>query len=512
MAQEGRRPPTSVVPAGEDLTPVTIVTGCLGSGKTTLLNDILRRKGAKRVAVIENEFGEINIDDSLVTANLAEKEDLVSLNNGCVCCSLRKDIIRALATLDKRSTSLGQRFDAILLETTGLADPAPVAFTFFANRWIAERFKLDSILCVVDARYTAQHLDALATDADFVNEATQQLAFADLVLVNKIDLVSDEELKQVKDSIHKINANAALVEVQLNKPDTEGDEGRIPLEKILGTESFSLERALQIDPGFMDSASEPESDVEPFERAPSSSPSDDEDSKPSVSGKDSPVGRDSSESAQEESPGSSKRSRDSQDDESLAEDKHRPKRPRLLPRRSSRAPKRRRLLMHDGMGIYSVGITAIGPLHEWRFNMFMRDFFSERHRDIFRCKGVLSIKGHDDTKFVFQGVHDKITYGPAKENWYEGEERINRVVFIGKNLNRKALTEAFRSCVWTPLPPGWTEHYREGERSPYYLHESGKIQKESPMMACARVRTTDLVGLNQPKELQPKQSQEVSVS
>jgi hypothetical protein len=131
------------------------------AGKTTLLNHILRIKGERSIAVIENEFGEVNIDSSLVSENLLEKEDLVSLQNGCVCCSLRKDIVKALATIEHRSRQRVKPVDAVIIETTGLADPAPVAFTFFANPWVASRYKLDSIMY---ARYNwCLHLAVMLT-------------------------------------------------------------------------------------------------------------------------------------------------------------------------------------------------------------------------------------------------------------------------------------------------------------------------------------------------------------
>jgi G3E family GTPase len=138
-------------------TPVTIVTGFLGSGKTTLVNNILQNSShGLQIAVIENEFGQVSIDEELVSENLKEKEDIITMDNGCVCCSVRGDLIRALLTLKDRKD---KKFDSIIIETTGLADPAPVAFTFFTNPEIADHYELDSILCLVDAKHIQLHLE-----------------------------------------------------------------------------------------------------------------------------------------------------------------------------------------------------------------------------------------------------------------------------------------------------------------------------------------------------------------
>lgn len=444
-------PPRAAVVPQPERVPVTLITGFLGAGKTTLVNHMLSAS-TKRLGVIENEFGEINIDNNLVTANLIAKEDIVSLENGCACCSLRKDVVRALKYLDNRSKREGYRFDAILLETTGLADPAPIVFTFLSLPWITRNFRLDSILCVVDAKYVVKNIKVDPSGSCTVNEAAQQIAFGDLILINKVDSVDADELASVKKTVRTINRNASLIDCQLNKDDGTGCPA---VSQILDVDSFSLERIQAFDPTFMESDSDNDEIESHF------------------------VYR------KHEDEGSS-----GDEDDELKETRH---------------PKRKRRIHHDNMGICSVGVTARGPLHEWRFNMFMKDFFSERSEDIFRSKGILCIKGREKTKFVFQGVHDTITYGPLPDPWRDDEARINKIVFIGKNLHRRDIAEALRDCVWTPLPDGWVEYKERRTGRPVYVNkELRKYQYEIPSFAVAHVEVTSSIPTNQPEKLRPR--------
>ena len=209
-------------------TPVTVLTGYLGSGKTTLLNRILTETHGKRYAVIVNEFGEIGIDNDLI---VNAEEEIFEMNNGCICCTVRGDLIRILAGLMRRSRA----FDGILVETTGLADPAPVAQTFFVDDDVRQRTRLDAIVTVVDAKHLLHEIDR-------AHEAQEQLAFADVVLLNKTDLVNAEELAAVEARIRRINPYAKIHRTE--RCDVE-------LDKILGKEAFNLDRILELEPEFL---------------------------------------------------------------------------------------------------------------------------------------------------------------------------------------------------------------------------------------------------------------------
>jgi len=215
--------------------PVTVLTGFLGSGKTTLLNHILTAQHGKRIAVIENEFGEIGIDDALV---VNADEEVFEMNNGCICCTVRGDLIRILGNLMRRR----DRFDRILIETTGLADPAPVAQTFFVDNEMATQLRLDAIVTLVDAKHILDYLDEVKPDG-VENEAVEQVAFADRIVVNKIDLVGEEVLDRVEERLRSINAVAQIVR---------SARAQVSLDRILGVGAFDLGKVLEMDPTFLE--------------------------------------------------------------------------------------------------------------------------------------------------------------------------------------------------------------------------------------------------------------------
>jgi G3E family GTPase len=216
-------------PLSSDKVPVTVLTGYLGAGKTTLLNRILSEPHGKKYAVIVNEFGEIGIDNDLV---VGADEEVFEMNNGCICCTVRGDLVRILDGLMRRKG----KFDAIIVETTGLADPAPVAQTFFIDENVGRKTRLDAVVTVADAKWLTERLK----DAP---EAKNQIAFADVILINKTDLVSPEELRDVEARIRGINRYAKVHKTE---------RAKIPLDAVLGRNAFDLDRILDIEPEFLE--------------------------------------------------------------------------------------------------------------------------------------------------------------------------------------------------------------------------------------------------------------------
>jgi G3E family GTPase len=322
-----------------DRIPVTVLTGFLGSGKTTLLNRVLSEEHGMRIAVIENEFGEVGIDDALV---LDSEEEIFEMNNGCICCTVRGDLIRILAALAKRR----DRFDRVLIETTGLADPAPVAQTFFVDDEIRQMYALDAIITVVDARHALTHLDEVKPEG-VENESVEQVAFADRLIVNKVDLVDEATIEVVVERLQAINASAPVLRTSF---------AEVPLAEVLDVGAFDLDKVLGLDPTF------------------------------------------------------------------LEQSEH----------------------QHD-LSVTSVGFELPGEMDADRFNSWIGTLLAEKGVDIFRSKGILAVAG-EENRFVFQGVHMLLDSdeGPA---WAEDEQRVSRLVFIGRNLDRAELDAGVRACL-----------------------------------------------------------------
>jgi G3E family GTPase len=213
-----------------------VLTGYLGAGKTTLLNRILTEEHGKKYAVVINEFGELGVDNDLV---VDADEEVFEMNNGCICCTVRGDLIRIISGLVKRKS-----LDGIIIETTGLADPAPVAQTFFVDDEVRSRTRLDAIVTVADAKYLPQRLE----DS---HEAMEQIAFADVILLNKTDLVSPEELEILERRIRGINPHARLHRTQKSK---------LPMAEVMGRGAFDLSRVLEMEPDFLSGDDEHEHD------------------------------------------------------------------------------------------------------------------------------------------------------------------------------------------------------------------------------------------------------------
>ena len=231
--------------SNERLIPVTVLTGFLGSGKTTLLNHILTStEHKKKFAVIENEFGDVGIDEEILVES--SEESIIEVMNGCICCTVRGDLTEVLDRMYDRIKD----FDGVIIETTGLADPAPVAQTFFVDERVANRYHLDGIITVVDAKHVIQHLEDEKPEG-VENETVEQLAFADRIMLNKIDLATEEELLDVEKKIKSINRFAPIFRTE---------NSLIDPKELINIGSFDLERTLEMDPEFLDTDAEHEHD------------------------------------------------------------------------------------------------------------------------------------------------------------------------------------------------------------------------------------------------------------
>jgi len=234
-------PHPHVIMAADGLVPVTVLTGFLGSGKTTLLNHILTATHGKKIAVIENEFGDVGIDDALLSKNtkMQADEEIIEMMNGCICCTVRQDLIVVLSKLAKRIKAGKLKLDGIVIETTGLADPAPVAQTFFVDDMVKSFARLDGIVTLADAKHIEQHLDEEKPEGA-ENEAVEQVAFADRILLNKTDLVTEEDLVRIETRLKSMNSFAPIKRCT---------KAEVDVDWVLDIGAFDLKRTLEMDPG-----------------------------------------------------------------------------------------------------------------------------------------------------------------------------------------------------------------------------------------------------------------------
>ena len=225
----------AAAPADKDLIPVTILTGFLGAGKTTLLNRILTEQHGEKIAVIENEFGETGIDNEILVKD--KQEQIVEMNNGCLCCTVRGDLVRILGDLGRKRSEGKLKFDRVIIETTGLANPGPVAQTFFMDEAIHGQYLLDAVVTVVDAKHAEKTLD----DHD---EARRQVGFADRIFLSKTDLVDDEKVQALMKRLRQMNPRAHQRKVHMGEAD---------IKEILDIRGFNLNSVLEVDPAFLES-------------------------------------------------------------------------------------------------------------------------------------------------------------------------------------------------------------------------------------------------------------------
>ncbi|KAK6117021.1 hypothetical protein DH2020_049265 [Rehmannia glutinosa] len=339
--------------------PATVITGFLGSGKTTLLNHILTSQHGKRIAVIENEFGEVDIDSSLVASHSSSNEDIIMVNNGCLSCTVRGDLVKMLLELVKKKRD---NFDHIVIETTGLAKPGPVIETFCSDELLSRHVKLDGVVTLVDSVNAIKHLNEVKPRF-VVNEAVEQIAYADRIILNKIDLVSEAEVEALTKRIKLINGMAPI---KLAK------YGLVDMDFVLGVGGYDLDRI--------------ESEVK---------------------------SHDSHCSHQHET---------GHEHHKGHHHDH----------------------VHDS-SVSSVSIVSEGTLDLDYFDDWLERLIEEKGDDLYRMKGILSVSDSEQ-RYVFQAVHAIFDGCPGKE-WGADEKRINKLVFIGRNLTKNALRKGFKGCL-----------------------------------------------------------------
>jgi len=441
-------------------TPVTILTGFLGSGKTTLLNRILSEPHGRRIAVIENEYGEIGIDQGLV---IAADEEIFEMSNGCICCTVRGDLIRILGSLAKRR----ERFDYVLVETTGLADPGPVAQTFFMDEDVRAHYVLDGIVTLVDALHIAQQLG-------HSRESAEQIAFADVLVLNKTDLVHSDRLLALEARLRGMNAMARI---------HRAEHAELPIERVLDLAAFDLDRALERKPSFL----EPEYPFEwtgVFNLTPgrwtlslTTGPDPSlalvglplaDTSEPGLRAGAERCLRLFAEPARDLAPGDPLRLERHQrlpvpteGGARFALDIGAPGYYAIYSQHLAEefelavcdeqdqplAPECEHLWVaqhdHDDQ-VTSVGIELAGDLDAERLNRWLSQLLREQGPDIYRMKGFISLADAPE-RFVFQGVH-MLFDGRPHTPWGD-EPRYSQLVFIGRNLDRAALETGLRACL-----------------------------------------------------------------
>eukprot|EP00729_Bicosta_minor_P004947 gene4947-5265_t len=395
--------------------PVTVLTGFLGSGKTTLLNHILHDPNhGLKFAVIENEFGAVGVDDAILAAkeDSQKGDEIIEMLNGCICCTVRGDLIATMKKLIAKKDS----FDAVLIETTGMADPAPVVQTFFMEEELEKHYQLDGVIAVADCKHILQHFHE-KRDNGSINESVQQVAFADRILLNKTDLVTPAELASVKEEIRSINAVATMIESSYSKVDP---------QLLIGIKGNCSKKVAMVDSCDEDGGCcDEEGNCSKKEAA----------AEQGVLGSlmaavgtvfGAGGGGAAAAAAVESAPKKVKKKK---------------KKAKKDTKKSSA------FVTHHDSSISSIGFQFEGDILENRLQGCIGDLVEQKGDDLYRYKGVLAIAGMDQ-KFIFQGVHMIFT-GLYSGKWGPDEKRECKFVFIGKSLDHAAFKLSFERTRYT---------------------------------------------------------------
>ena len=372
------------------LIPTTILTGFLGSGKTTLLKRVLTEAHGQKIAIIENEFGEENIDSDILVSDT--NEQIIQMSNGCICCTIREDLRTTLQSLAAQKRKGELNFDRVVIETTGLADPGPVAQTFFMDDEIAESFLLDSILTLVDAKHAAQQLNDR-------QEARRQVGFADQIFISKADLVSKPELEALKHRLTHMNPRAPQKVVHF---------GDVSLAEVFDLRGFNLNAKLDIDPDFL------------------------KEETPHVH--DEHCGHDHGHENEHEHAHGHEKAKDHHDHEHGENCNH-----------PSHQGEGHGHHHHFDDDVKSFVFKSDKPFDPAKLEDFLGAIVNVYGPRMLRYKGVLNMKG-TERKVIFQGVHQLMgsDLGPV---WAENEVKVSKMVFIGIDLPKDILLQGLEQCL-----------------------------------------------------------------
>ncbi len=445
--------------------PVTVLTGFLGSGKTTLLNRILSEEHGLRIAVIENEFGEIGIDQELV---INSDEEILEMNNGCICCSVRGDLIRILSELAERK----DKFDRVIIETTGMADPGPVAQSFWVDDGVRVKYELDGIVTLVDSKHIVNHLD------ENTDEVLAQVAFADRIILNKVDLVEDGELNRLKIRLKGVNKMAGFYEATM---------GEAPIPELLDIGGFNLDRALEMKPNFL----EPEYPFEwgglfnipdgKFSFKLSNGPDPDMAFLLAEVNEDKDITEEGVMTLAEEIfvefsktetlisdgdsfTGTGKCYRMNLENKDRYEFNYETDTAKTLAVFSQHTPEEFDMKLLDERGeeftpvaqhyfnpehehndeVTSVAIELPGLFDTPKIDAWLNMFIKTEGENIYRMKGVVALKG-EENRYTLQGVH--MIFGSQEGKPWGDEKPYSRLVFIGKKLNEEYIRGALKQCL-----------------------------------------------------------------
>lgn len=372
----------------DKLIPVTIITGFLGAGKTTLLNRILTEEHGQKIAVIENEFGEESIDNDLLVRN--EDEEIITMNNGCICCTIRGDLAENLIRLMEKKKEGSAQFERVIIETTGLADPGPVAQTFFMDEEVSQFYMVDGIITVVDALNGGRTLDEQ-------EPAQAQVGFADRILLSKVDLVDSEIVDDLCARLHRMNPRAPIIECNM---------GNVDIREVLDIHGFNLYAALELDPDFLKEAQEEGEHHHHGDHC--------------CCGHDHDHNHDHHDHDGECSCG---HHHEEGETCSCGHHHHHPR--------------------HDDE-IAAFVFESDKPFDPARLDSYMRTLTQVYGPDMLRYKGVLYMTG-TDRRMIFQGVH-MLMAADLDKPWGD-QKPTNKIVFIGRRLPKKAILQGLETCL-----------------------------------------------------------------